>query len=68
LARPNQRSIWFGLDLFFVILRITHLHQGKKNGKLKSKSIYVLSFACAKERTKEKHTGNDLRPLPDALI
>ena len=21
--------------------------------------VYVLSFACAKERTKEKHTGND---------
>ena len=29
---------------------------------------YVLSFACAKERTKEKHTGNDVRPLPDAMI
>ena len=29
---------------------------------------YVLSFACAKERTKEKHTGNDIQPLPDALI
>jgi len=30
--------------------------------------IIVLSFACAKERTKEKHTGNDIQPLPDALI
>jgi hypothetical protein len=30
--------------------------------------LYVLSFACAKERTKEKHTGNDIQPLPDALI
>jgi hypothetical protein len=29
---------------------------------------YVLSFACAKERTKEKHTGNDIQPLPGALI
>jgi hypothetical protein len=28
----------------------------------------VLSFACAKERTKEKHTGNDVQPLPGALI
>jgi len=28
----------------------------------------ILSFACAKERTKEKHTGNDIQPLPDALI
>ena len=26
--------------------------------------FYVLSFACAKERTKEKHTGNDIQPLP----
>ena len=30
--------------------------------------FYVLSFACAKERTKEKHPGNDIQPLPDALI
>jgi hypothetical protein len=30
--------------------------------------MLVLSFACAKERTKEKHTGIDLQPLPDALI
>jgi hypothetical protein len=22
--------------------------------------FYVLSFVCAKERTKEKHTGNDI--------
>ena len=28
----------------------------------------VLSFAQKKERTKEKHTGNDIQPLPDALI
>ena len=27
-----------------------------------------VSFACAKERTKEKHTGNDIQPLPDAVI
>ena len=30
--------------------------------------VYLLSFACAKESNKEKHTGNDVRPLPDALI
>ena len=30
--------------------------------------LSVLSFACAKERTKEKHPGNDIQPLPDALI
>jgi len=36
----------------------------------KEKKVYysVLSFACAKERTKEKHTGNDVQPLPGALI
>jgi hypothetical protein len=28
----------------------------------------LLSFACAKESNKEKHTGNDIQPLPDALI
>ena len=25
---------------------------------------YALSFACAKESAKEKHTGNDIQPLP----
>ena len=30
--------------------------------------FYLLSFACAKESNKEKHTGNDIQPLPDALI
>jgi hypothetical protein len=30
--------------------------------------VYLLSFACAKESNKEKHTGNDLQPLPDAVI
>jgi hypothetical protein len=32
------------------------------------KNLSILSFACAKERTKEKHTGNDIQPLPDAVI
>jgi hypothetical protein len=26
--------------------------------------FYALSFACAKESAKEKHTGNDIQPLP----
>ena len=30
--------------------------------------VYILSFACAKESNKEKHTGNDIQPLPDAVI
>jgi hypothetical protein len=30
--------------------------------------FYLLSFACAKESNKEKHTGNDIQPLPDAVI
>jgi hypothetical protein len=30
--------------------------------------LYLLSFACAKESNKEKHTGNDIQPLPDAVI
>ena len=33
-------------------------------GPVFSERNYVLSFACAKERTKEKHTGNDIQPLP----
>jgi hypothetical protein len=40
----------------------------QKEHKSYSNNVYVLSFACAKERTKEKHTGNDIQPLPDALI
>jgi len=60
------------------------LHQGKKKNESKttllssfdfyseitanSFFLKILSFACAKESNKEKHTGNDLRPLPDALI
>jgi len=27
--------------------------------EIKLATIHVLSFACAKESTKEKHTGND---------
>jgi len=40
----------------------------RKNRRKFFKLLYVLSFACAKERTKEKHTGNDIQPLPDTLI
>ena len=39
--------------------------EGVKNDLLR---LYLLSFACAKESNKEKHTANDVRPLADALI
>ena len=38
----------------------------RKNINLFNK-FYVLSFACVKERMKEKHSGHDIQPLPDAL-
>jgi hypothetical protein len=44
------------------------IHREQKEHSSYSNKFYVLSFACAKERTKEKHIGNDLQPLPDALI
>jgi hypothetical protein len=32
-------------------------------------NIYIqVLLICAKERTKEKHTRNDIQPLPDAVI
>jgi len=43
------------------------LYQDKEK-KEECLSLSVLSFACAKERTKEKHTGNDIQPLPDAVM
>ena len=40
-------------------------HYIKKKKRKEARVItYALSFACAKESAKEKHTGNDLRPLP----
>ena len=60
-ARPAELRA--GLDFFgsFCI-------KAKRTESQRLELIYVLSFACAKERTKEKHTGNDIQPLPDALI
>jgi hypothetical protein len=62
--------------LFFVSFFWAHkrekgeffIKQNEQKEVLQLKMFYVLSFTCAKERTKEKHTGNDVRPLPDALI
>jgi len=31
-------------------------------------AFYALSFACPKERAKEKGPGNDIQPLPDVLL
>jgi len=47
-------------------LNTLYLFEERRN--ITPQRVYVLSFACAKERTKEKHTGNDIQPLPGALI
>jgi hypothetical protein len=62
-ARPAEHRA--GLDFFgsFCIkAKRTKIYKNER------KNLSVLSFACAKERTKEKHTGNDVQPLPGALI
>jgi hypothetical protein len=60
-ARPavHRRRMIFLLFLFFV---------SRQRKERKSYFIYALSFACAKESAKEKHTGNDIQPLPGAVI
>jgi len=58
---PGRRSI--GPGLIFLVLFASRQKEYKP-----IQYIFILSFACAKERTKEKHTGNDVQPLPDALI
>ena len=57
---PGQTSGAFGLALIFLVLFASR----QKEHRNYSNKFYVLSFACAKERTKEKHTGNDIQPLP----
>ena len=59
---PGRRSI--GPGLIFLVLFASR----QKEHKSYLNKYYALSFACAKESTKEKHTGNDVRPLPGALI
>jgi hypothetical protein len=54
---PGRRSI--GPGLIFLVLFASRQKEQKDLIQ-----FYVLSFACAKERRKEKHTGNDLQPLP----
>src|SRR6187549_2511000 len=62
-ARPAELRA--GLDFFGSFCIKAKRTEIYKNGR---KNLSILSFACAKERTKEKHTGNDIQPLPDALI
>jgi hypothetical protein len=62
-ARPAE--LWAGLDFFGSFCIKAKRTEIYKNVR---KNLSILSFACAKERTKEKHTGNDIQPLPDALI
>ena len=61
---PGETGGAFGFALIFLVLFASR----QKEHKSYSNKFYVLSFACAKERTKENHTGNDLQPLPDAVI
>jgi len=56
---PGRRSI--GPGLIFLLLFASRQKVGEETEN--NLSLYVLSFACAKERTKEKHTGNDVQPL-----
>ena len=60
---PGQTCGALGLALIFFVLFASRQKE-QKNTSIE----YVLSFACAKERTKEKLTGNDIQPLPDAMI
>ena len=60
---PGETGGAFGFALIFLVLFVP-IHREQKEHKGYSNRFYVLSFACAKERTKEKHTGNDLQPWP----
>jgi len=69
---PGQTSGAFGLALIFLVLFASR----QKEQKIKE-HIYLCSFFCLCKRIlrqaqdkilKEKHTGNDIQPLPDALI
>jgi hypothetical protein len=60
---PGRRSIGPGL-IFLLFLFFVARQRKERHLRIDFLMIYVLSFACAKERTKEKHTGNDVQPLP----
>jgi hypothetical protein len=55
-ARPAEHRA--GLEFSFVSF-LCFKTKKRKEVSVVTFLFYVLSFACAKERTKEKHTGND---------
>jgi len=57
----SDRDFFCFFSLYQSLSRFIGNKEKKEN---KSNYIYALSFACAKESAKEKHTGNDLQPLP----
>ena len=61
---PGETGGAFGFALIFLLLFASR----QKVNKTYANKFYALSFACAKESAKEKHTGNDIQPLPDAVI
>ena len=74
-ARPAE--LWAGLDFSFVSFLCIKtkkrksfwiLTKSEETDSTYKRKVYILSFACAKESNKEKHTGNDIQPLPEAVI
>jgi hypothetical protein len=74
---PGRRSfgpgLIFLLFLFFVSRQRKESYYGfssksEETDSTYKRKVYILSFACAKESNKEKHTGNDIQPLPGAVI
>ena len=52
---PARRAVRLRRMIFFVLFCI----KAKKNRKTFQINLYLLSFACAKEGNKEKHSAND---------
>jgi len=62
---PGRRS--FGPGLIFLVLFASRQKEQNLFNKYYVR-VYLLSFACPKESNKEKGTGNDVQPLPYAVI
>jgi hypothetical protein len=60
-ARPVEHRA--GLDFFG-----TFFIKKKSTANIFKRGISFMFFLLPVQRKKEKHTGNDVRPLPDALI
>jgi hypothetical protein len=65
LSRRRRES--FEPGLIFLVLFASRQKEHKPFNKYYIR-MYLLSFACPKESNKEKGTGNDIQPLPDAVI